>query len=120
MKRIILAIIMILVCGVCFAATTRSELRKDGAGVKLQGCAPTIKNDATITGNSQTVSVDGANCWKIYVASDTKFRTMSTATKVGTLHTVPGGTWMTEVVSSYKFVNFTTAGATGTFRSDKP
>lgn len=116
MKQLaIILVITLLTAGACWAV--KSDLQVDGKGIRLQACAPRIANGAVLTGNSQTISVDGANCWKVYVAADTKFRAMSTATKVGVQHTIPGGSWYTDIVSNYKFVNF--SGASGTFRSDK-
>jgi len=98
----------------------RAELPKDGRDTKIQACAPKLKNDTVVTGNSQTINVTDSNCWAVYVASDTKFRTMSTATKVGIQHTLPGGQWYVEATGSNKFINISTAGATGTARSDRP
>jgi len=84
----------------------------------MQACTPTIANDALLTGNSQTINVTDANCWTAYTVADTKFRIMSTATKRGIQHTMPGGSWKTEAVENYKYINI--SGSTGTFRSNKP
>ena len=119
MRHLIIAAITVLVV-TSISWAIKAEMPKDGAGAKLQACAPTRKNDATITGNSQTLNVTDSNCWMVYVASDTKFRAMSTATKTGIQHTIPGGAWYTEATGDNKFLNFSTNGAAGTFRSNKP
>lgn len=119
MKNIIIAVVVtMLVAAVSWA--TKADLPVDGKGIRLQACAPNLKNDMVITGNSQNMNVTDSNCWAVYVANDTKFRAMSTATKVGVQHTIPGGSWYVEATGSNKFINLSTAGATGTARSDKP
>jgi len=119
---IVIAFSMVILSGISFAITNsnKPELPRDGQGQKIQACAPTIKNDVALTGNSQTINVTDANCWAGFVAADTKFRVMSTTTKVGIQHTIPSGSWHSESVSNYKYVNFSTVGGVGTFRSDKP
>lgn len=114
---IVIVLSIVILSGISLAA--KRELPRDGMGQKLQTCAPTLKNDALITGNSQTFNVSDSNCWMVYVAADTKFRVMSSPTKVGVSHTINGGTWFVETPSDYKYVNFSTIGASGTFRSDK-
>lgn len=116
---IIVCLSVILSCSLLWAYNGKPELPKDGREVKLQACAHTLINDVALTGNSQTISVDKANCWSAYVVAAGKFRVMSTTTKVGVQHTMPAGSWYTEVISNYKYVNMSTTGATGSFRSDK-
>jgi len=116
MKRFVLLISLFVFTTVAFAM--KSELPRDGGSTKLQACAPTLKNDSLITATSQHKNVTDANCWRFYAASDAKFRVQSSATKIGVQHTIPGGSWYTEAVSNYKFVNF--SGYVGTFRSDAP
>lgn len=115
---IVICLSLLILSGVSFAF--KAELPRDGGGQKLQACVPTLKNDVTVTGNSQTFNVTDANCWTAYVSSASKFRVMSTATKVGVQHTFPAGIWKNEFVSNYKYVNMSTVGATGSFRSDAP
>lgn len=117
MRHLIIAVIL-MIAATCYAA--KQDLPVDGKGIRINACAPTIANDTSLTGNSQTINVTDATCWQAYVAANTKFRTMSTATKRGIQHTLPTGSWRPETVSNYKYVNFSTVGGTGTFRSDKP
>lgn len=118
MKNLIVIVLSIMILS-SVSWAIRGELPRDGKGQKLQTCAPTLKNDAIVTGNNQTFNVTDANCWMVYVGNDTKFRVMTSATKVGVAHTITGGSWFVETPSDYKYVNISSAGSTGTFRSDK-
>lgn len=114
---IVIVLSIVILSGISWAV--KGELPRDGKGQKLQTCAPTLKNDAVITGNSQTFNVTDSNCWMAYVSADTKFRVMTSTTKVGVVHTMTGGSWFVETPSDYKYVNISSAGSVGTFRSDK-
>lgn len=120
MKQYLIVIVLSLIVLSGIAWATKPDLQKDGTGQKIQACAPTLKNDIAVTGNSQTFNVTNATCWSAYVSAASKFRVMSTATKVGVQHTFPATTWRSETVSNYKYVNMSTVGATGSFRSDAP
>lgn len=126
MKRNIIIICISVLILSMWAYAERAEMATDARGVKIQGWAPLKKNDIALTGYSQTINVTDAIAWGVYVAADTKFRVMSTATKAGVQHTISSGSWHVEVipnpnkVADYTYLNFSTVGGAGTFRSDKP
>lgn len=106
MRTKILTVILLLIAAVALAA--RPELPKDGAGVKVQGHAPTGSKDVTLTVASQTVNMTNDLSWSQYAPGACKFRTMSTATKAGIAHTLPATTWNTRNVNATSpFLNFT-------------
>jgi hypothetical protein len=126
MRNLYIILAALIIAGVATYVIGRSEMATDGRGTKIEAFTPLHKNDTALTGYSQTIDVTDAMAWGAYVAADTKFRCMSTATKAGVQHTLPAGSWFVEPIANpgkvadYTYLNFSTVGGTGTFRSDKP
>lgn len=75
-------------------------------GTAVQGFAPNGTKDVTLAVTSQTVDMRNDLAWGAYAPADCKFRNMTTATKAGSLHTLPGGSWFVRVVNpSTPFTN---------------
>lgn len=125
-KHLSIILAALIIAGIATFVIGRSEMATDGRGTKIEAFAPLHKNDVALSGNSQTIDVTNAMSWGAYVAADTKFRCMSTSTKAGIQHTLPAGSWHVEPIANpnkvadYTYLNFSTVGGTGTFRSDKP
>lgn len=117
MKLFFTIIYLLMFVVIAFAA--KPDLERDFTGQKIQGLAPNFTKDVATTGVSQTINITDNLAWKFYPATDAKFRTMSSATKVGFQHTAPGATWTSEIVNhsvtKNTFLNLS-GGGVGTLR----
>lgn len=121
---IIVGIMMLI--GMCwsFAVGGNGEapvkMAEDKAFREIQGIAPDPRKDIVLTGNSQTIEVTNDASWKCYSPTGGIYRTMSSATKVGTAHSLPTSQWHGEVVNrrfdndGKCFLNISGAVASGT------
>lgn len=78
--KIIVALLMLLVAPVAFAAST-GFAEKDLNGNVLQGGAPNSALTQALTVASTTVDMSGSIWWSLYTPSDCKFRITPTSAK---------------------------------------
>jgi hypothetical protein len=90
----------------------KPDLPVDGRGIRVQNFAPDGKKDVALTNNSQTTDMrDDLQYLVQNQASSCKFRTMTTATKVGALkYLAKGAIYQRGVNNSTPFFNSTSCG----------
>lgn len=99
MKSITLAVIVAILCLSFVAWADKAELAKDGRKTKVDGFAPDPAKDIVLTGNSQTIDMTDDIAWGLSPVANCTYRNHSTATVVGNVKTIIGGTERVRVVN---------------------
>lgn len=115
MKTIISVALTVLIASAIVYGVTdpglTPPLQQTSNGV-VQGYAPNGNKFQILTATAANNTVDNRKnvAFSVYGTSDFKFRLMSTATRVGALHTIPGGSRVV-FVKHWKtpYVNFSSA-----------
>jgi len=96
MKRLIIMAVLLAAASAFAGGVLQSDLGKS----KIQGFAPNGKKSQSLTVN-KTAAIDASDsaAWAVYTPIDCVYRIQSTATRVGVLHTAPGGTTTIRVVN---------------------